>query len=124
MFGGIDVLNHRLTSLHGIWHARALRYALHLLPAAMIACICQGTYAQTIVPRLNEEGHRGEIARKMKDKSAAQFDRADANKDGRLSKEEVATVSNYYATNFEKHDTNKDGFLSWEEFVGHNRWPK
>ncbi len=80
--------------------------------------------AQTIVPKLDEEGRRGEMARKIKEKSAAQFDQADANKDGKLTKEEVATVSAFKAENFEKHDLDKDGFLSWEEFVGHKRWPK
>jgi len=80
--------------------------------------------ARTIVPELDESGTRGEIARKMKARSAAQFDAADADKDGKLSKVEVATISNYYANNFEKHDADKDGFLSWEEFVGHDRWRK
>ncbi|MCK9284349.1 MAG: hypothetical protein M0P39_08715 [Rhodocyclaceae bacterium] len=80
--------------------------------------------AQTIVPKLDESGRRGEMARLMKEKSATQFDQADASKDGKLSKEEVATVSNYLAENFEKRDLNKDGFLSWEEFVGHDRWAK
>ena len=80
--------------------------------------------AQTIVPRLDEPGRRGEVARKMKDKAVADFDAADVNKDGKLSKEEVATVSPYLARNFEKHDKNQDGLLSWEEFVGHSRWPK
>ena len=80
--------------------------------------------AQTIVPRLDEPGTKGDIARKMKEKSAAQFDAADTNKDGRLSREEVAKISDFYANNFDKHDKDKDGFLSWEEFVGHNRWPK
>jgi Ca2+-binding EF-hand superfamily protein len=80
--------------------------------------------AQTIVPKLDEDGRRSEVARMIKEKSVAEFDKADVNKDGKLSKEEVATVSNYFANNFEKYDLNKDGFLSWEEFVGHNRWPK
>lgn len=80
--------------------------------------------AQTIVPKLTEDGRRGEIARMMKEKSAAQFDAADANKDGQLTQPEVATVSAYFAENFDKRDTDKDGFLNWEEFVGHNRWPK
>lgn len=118
------MLTYNLMTQLGMSSSIVLPSPLHLIRAALIALLCLEAGAQTIVPRLNEEGHRGEIARKMKEKSAAQFDRADANKDGRLSKEEVATVSNYYAANFEKHDTNKDNFLSWEEFVGHDRWPK
>lgn len=89
-----------------------------------LLAILAGADAQTIVPRLDEPGRRGEVARKLKDKAASDFDAADTNKDGKLSKEEVAKVSDYLARNFEKHDTNKDGFLSWEEFVGHSRWPK
>ncbi len=80
--------------------------------------------AQTIVPSLDEPGRRGEMARKMKEKSAAQFDAADANKDGLLTREEVTTHSRYMGENFVKHDKDKDGKLSWEEFIGHNRWPK
>ena len=90
----------------------------------LVAAALSVANAQTIVPRLDETGSRGDIARKMKAKSAALFDAADANKDGKLSKVETGTISEYYANNFEKYDTNKDGFLSWEEFVGHNRWPK
>lgn len=97
-----------------------MRYLAILAMAAALSV----ANAQTIVPRLDETGSRGDVARKMKAKSAALFDAADANKDGKLSKPEAATISDYYANSFEKRDTNKDGFLSWEEFVGHNRWPK
>lgn len=79
---------------------------------------------RSIVPRLDDNGRHGEIARKVKEKSSAQFDQADANKDGKLSKEEVSAVSNYFSENFDLRDLNKDGFLSWEEFVGHDRWAK
>lgn len=96
----------------------------HLAILVLAATVLGLANAQTSVPRLDETGHRGEIARQMKTKAAAQFDAADANKDGKLSKAEAATISDYHANNFEKYDTNKDGFLSWEEFVGHNRWPK
>ena len=97
---------------------------LVLLIAAAAALGAVTANAQTIVPRLDDSGKRGEIARKMKAKSAAEFDTADTNKDGKLSKDEVAKISDYLANNFEKRDKDKDGFLSWEEFVGHNRWPK
>lgn len=97
-----------------------MRYLAILAMAAALSV----ANAQTMVPRLDETGSRGDVARKMKAKSAALFDAADADKDGKLSKLEAATISEYYANSFEKHDTNKDGFLSWEEFVGHKRWPK
>jgi EF hand len=95
---------------------------LALLLAAAVAL--SAASAQTVVPQLDEAGHRGELARQMKAKSAAQFDAADANKDGKLSREEVTKTSDYFANSFDKRDTDKDGFLSWEEFVGHKRWPK
>lgn len=81
-------------------------------------------HAQTIVPKLDEAGRKGDVVRNAREKALAQFDTADANKDGKLSKEEVAGHFRYMADNFGKHDADKDGFLSWEEFVGHNRWPK
>jgi EF hand len=96
----------------------------HLALLIAAAAALGAAHAQTTVPRLDDAGKRGEIARQMKAKSTAEFDTADANKDAKLSKDEVAQVSDYLAGNFEKHDKDKDGFLSWEEFVGHNRWPK
>ena len=96
----------------------------HLALLIAAAAALGAAHAQTTVPRLDDAGKRGEIARQMKAKSATEFDTADANKDGKLSKEEVAKVSDYLAGNFQKHDKDKDGFLSWQEFVGHDRWPK
>lgn len=80
--------------------------------------------AQTMIPSLDEPGRKGDLARAAKQRSATQFDATDEDKDGRLSKAEVAKHSRYLTDNFDKLDTNKDGFLSWEEFLGHNRWPK
>jgi EF hand len=100
---------------------KSMRHLALLLAAA---AALSAASAQTIVPPLDEAGHRGELARQMKARSAAQFDATDVNKDGKLSKEEVSKASDYFASNFEKRDTDKDGFLSWEEFVGHKRWPK
>lgn len=95
----------------------------YLALVVLLLCAGVGT-AQTIVPKLDEAGRRGEVARNAKNKAAAQFDAADLDKDGKLSREEVAKHSRYMADNFDKLDADKDGLLSWEEFVGHNRWPK
>ena len=78
--------------------------------------------AQTIVPELDQTGRPGEIARMVFEKSSRQFASADANGDGRLSAEEVATVSPFKANSFARFDKDADGFLSWQEFVGHDRW--
>lgn len=80
--------------------------------------------AQTMIPRLDEAGHKGDLARAAKQRSATQFDGTDEDKDGKLSRTEVEKKSRYLTDNFDKLDANKDGFLSWEEFLGHNRWPK
>lgn len=81
--------------------------------------------AKTIVPDLNEEGRRGDIARMSQMKAQEKFDNADKDKDGRLSKDEVVAAGmEYMAETFEPHDKNKDGFLSWEEYVGHDRWKR
>lgn len=90
------------------------------------ALIFAGTAAAetTMVPTLDQDGRRGDIARLAKEKAMAKFDAADENKDGKLSREEVAKYFPYMAQNFDRLDTDKDGFLSWEEYVGHNRWPK
>lgn len=78
----------------------------------------------SLVPSLDQDGHKGDIARLAKEKAMSKFDGADMNKDGKLSKEELAGSMPYLAKNFEKVDADKDGYLSWEEFIGHSRWPK
>lgn len=79
--------------------------------------------AQTIVPKIDQEGRKGDIGRMQAEKAMKRFDDLDADKDGKLSKDEVKDVA-YLSDGFEKYDKNKDGTLSWEEYVGHNRWPK
>lgn len=92
---------------------------------AFIALLASTTaLSQSLIPDLDAPGMRGEMARAEKKKAEARFDAMDSNKDGKLSREEVAGKSDYLANNFDKLDTNKDGFLSWEEFLGHNRWPR
>lgn len=80
--------------------------------------------AQTMIPSLDEPGRKGDLARAAKQRSATQFDATDEDKDGRLSRTEVAKNSRYLTDNFDKLDADKDGYLGWEEFLGHNRWPK
>jgi hypothetical protein len=75
------------------------------------------------VPKLDEEGRRGDIARINAEKARNRYAALDADKDDRLSKAEVAGAP-YLSENFDKHDKDKDGFLGWEEYVGHNRWPR
>ena len=80
--------------------------------------------AQTTVPKLDQEGRKGDMARLAAKQASEKFNAADADKDGKLSKEETAKAMPYVAENFEKRDKDKDGFLGWEEYVGHNRWKK
>lgn len=93
--------------------------------AFLALCALSGPLrAQSMIPRLDEPGHKGDLARAAKQRSAAQFDAADQDKDGKLSRAEVESSSRYLTEKFDKLDANKDGFLSWEEFLGHDRWPK
>lgn len=96
----------------------------HLVALFSMVVFTGAVQSQTIVPKLDQEGRKGDMARMAKDKAAERFDAMDTNKDGKLSREEVAAGASYMAENFEKFDKDKDGFLSWEEFVGHNRWAK
>lgn len=84
----------------------------------------QAGAAVTVVPKLDNEERKGDVARLVKEKAQTEFDKADADKDGRLSREEVESVAPYKAKNFERFDLDKDGFLSWEEYLGHKRWEK
>jgi len=97
----------------------------HPLTTLLLACLLPApAFAQTIVPKLDQDGRRGEIARIVHAKAVKQFDEADKDKDGRLTREEVTTVSPFKGQAFAQFDKNEDGFLDWEEFVGHDRWAK
>lgn len=99
-----------------------MRYVLVLVVALSVTA--GSAAAQSLVPSLDQQGRTADVARLVKEKTAARFDAADQNKDGNLSKEEISKYSDYMAKNFETLDTDKNGLLRWEEFVGHNRWPK
>lgn len=94
------------------------------LLALLLSCLALTASAQTMVPKLDQEGRKGEVARLAQQKALERFNTADSDKDGRLSREEAAKDSPYLAEKFSERDTNRDGFLSWEEYVGHNRWEK
>ena len=89
-----------------------------------VLCFCQFAHAQTMVPKLDQEGRKGDVARISKQKAADRFNAFDKNMDGRLSPDEVAQDAPYLAEKFLERDINHDGFLSWEEYVGHNRWER
>lgn len=97
-----------------------------IVAASILATLFCATaaHAQSVIPKLDQEGRKGDMARLAKEQAVAKFDAADADKDGKLSKDEAAKASPYLAENFDKRDSNKDGFISWEEYVGHDRWPK
>ena len=79
--------------------------------------------AQSRIPSLDRDDHLGEVGRAARQKAVERFDGADANKDGKLSRDEVSARP-YLSDNFDQLDKNRDGVLDWEEFIGHNRWKK
>ena len=95
------------------------------LLAAMI------TYAQTsevplksTIPEPGEASRKGDMARLAQQKSEERFDAADENRDGQLSRAEVARHLPFFDANFARYDKNSDGMLSWNEFVGHGQWSR
>lgn len=77
-----------------------------------------------LAPDLDGAGRQGEMARLAQRQSEQRFEAADEDKNGVLSRAEVATHLPFFEQNFERYDKNKDGALSWEEFVGHGRWKR
>lgn len=96
--------------------------AAALLLAAAFPAAAQRT--RSVVPELDDNGRRGEIARIAEKRAEERFDRIDTDKDDRLSPQELAATAPYMAENFKAYDKNSDGFLSWHEFVGHDRWER
>jgi hypothetical protein len=92
-----------------------------LLSAGLLA---SPSMAQTMVPKLDQAGRKGDVARLAKQKAQERFAGLDQDNDERLSRLEVEQDSAYLTDKFPQRDLNGDGFLSWEEFVGHNRWEK
>jgi len=94
-----------------------------LVAALLFAIAASAVQAESsVVPKLDVEGRRGDVARFAKQRALEKFNAADTNGDGKLSREEVEKAFPYLSEKFDEHDKNGDGFLSWDEYIGHNRW--
>lgn len=80
--------------------------------------------AKSIIPDINAEGRRGEIARMMMRKSTRQFLRADINQDYQISHEEADEHLPFISKEFGRYDHDNNGSVSWQEFLGHDEWPR
>ena len=78
---------------------------------------------KSIIPDINANGQRGEIARKMHARSSQRFLRADTNQDYLISPQEAAENLTFISKKFSHYDSNGDNSLSWQEYLGHNEWP-
>lgn len=114
---------------------RTHRFPLHAAQAislpfiVLLGALCASSPAlaqrtRSVVPDLDDDGRRGEIARIAEKRAEERFDRTDTDKDDRLTAQELTVTAPYMAENFKNYDKNEDGFLSWEEFVGHDRWKR
>ena len=105
---------------------RSPLYSLFLALALTVLVLPQAHAQRTksAVPELDAEGHKGDLARAAQKKANERFDKADADKDGVVSKDEAVAAMPYIAENFAKYDKNEDGKLSWEEFIGHDKWTR
>lgn len=95
-----------------------------LLTGLLAAMPAQAQSQKSMVPELDDASRKGEMARLAQKKSNEKFEAADEDKNGTLSRTEVAKHFPYFDQNFERYDLNKDGVLSWEEYVGHNKWKR
>ena len=87
---------------------QAKRTALQALAALAVCAAACGVQAQTSQPMPATGDAKGT------DAIAAAFKRADANQDGKLSREEAARIP-AVADKFDQYDKDKDGLLSMEE---------
>ena len=77
----------------------------------LLAAAALTAFAQTRAPLIEQP-----LAAQDKAVIEASFTRADANSDGKLSKDEVAKLP-AIASQFDELDKNKDGLLSLDEFA-------
>ena len=102
---------------------KTIALACAALALASTPALAQRT--KSVVPDLKAEGKPGEIARAQFKKAVEKFDKADEDKDGKISKAEADKhFGEYEKAAFADKDANKDGKLSWEEYLGHDKWKK
>lgn len=98
-----------------------------VLCALVIFHLAGAAYAQkqeSRIPNLDEISRKGDMARLAEKNAETKFDAADDDKDGVLSRAELAKHMPYFDQKFDRFDKNKDGVLSWEEYVGHDKWKR
>ena len=98
-----------------------------ILFALVIFHLAGGAYAQkqeSRIPALDEISRKGDMARLAEKNAETKFDAADDDKDGVLSRAELAKHMPFFDQKFERFDKNKDGVLGWEEYVGHDKWKR
>ena len=94
------------------------------LSSLCLILVISTAQAQTMVPKLDQEGRRGDVAGQAKQRAVDKFEQADQDKDGKLSRQELEKHAPYLFEKFTEQDKDHDGFLSWEEYLGHSRWPR
>jgi hypothetical protein len=98
---------------------------LLILTAALALPLAASAQRQkSVVPELDAEGHRGDMARAAQKKANERFNKADENKDDIITQEEALKHLPYVGENFDKFDANKNGKLTWEEYIGHDKWKR
>ena len=80
--------------------------------------------ASSIIPDMNDQGRRGDVARIMMEQAEDRFLRADLNRDYLISPEEARQELGHIGNNFSRYDKNRDGSVSWQEMLGHSKWPQ
>lgn len=99
-----------------------------LAPALLLCWLgampAHGQSPSGVTADLDATSRKGEMARLAQRKSNERFEAADEDKNGMLSRAEVAKHFPFFDQNFERYDKNKDAVLSWEEFVGHDNWKR
>lgn len=100
------------------------KVAITLFAAMLIYNPALAQSQKSGVPSLDEQSHKGDMARLAQKKVNDDFNLADEDKSGDLSRAEVAKHFPFREQNFERYDKNKDGNLNWVEFVGHDRWKR